>query len=105
MVPAPQAEVSGPVVACWTGRQARALRVAARWSTDQVAARLNITSDVVAGWEGDPDTELPLPVQVGLDQALTVVDAAALTRFEHLTADARTSPGWRPCWSRYRSRA
>ena len=35
VVPAPQAEVSGPVVACWTGRQARALRVAARWSTDQ----------------------------------------------------------------------
>ena len=41
---------------------------------------------MVAGWEGDPDAELPLPVQVGLDQALTVVDAAALARFEHLTA-------------------
>lgn len=90
------ATFSGPmigrvVVASWTGRQLRALRVAARLEVAALAAAMDVDETTVSRWEDTPSAELPIDVQVRLDSLYGAVDDATAARFWHLVFDAMPS--------------
>jgi hypothetical protein len=56
-----------PVVACWTGRQVRALRVAARMEVATFAEAVDAGEGAITAWESAPAGEVPIGVQARLD--------------------------------------
>jgi transcriptional regulator with XRE-family HTH domain len=77
-----------PAVAHWTGREARALRVALRLSVRVFAERLGIGARTVSKWEALGPNTTPRPhMQAVLDTALGQADADVKLRFELLVAE------------------
>ena len=73
----------------WTGREARALRLALRLSERRFAERLGASLRTVAAWDARGETISPsYEMQAILDTCLARADEAALARFMHLLAAA-----------------
>ena len=69
----------------WTGREARALRVAIRMSVRDFAAYLGVSDRAVSKWEAGGENTVPRPdSQAMLDTALERASAEAHARFELL---------------------
>ncbi|GGK29895.1 hypothetical protein GCM10010124_23270 [Pilimelia terevasa] len=79
------------VMASWSGRSARALRLALRLSGDDFAAMLGVSGRGVSKWEASPATELALRSQQLLDTALSRADADVQARFGKLVAVAEST--------------
>jgi transcriptional regulator with XRE-family HTH domain len=79
-------------VTCWTGREAKALRLALRLSIRAFAEDLGIAARTVTKWEALGAQTTPRPVmQAALDTALARADADAEQRFELLLMDSSTA--------------
>ncbi|MGC4891202.1 hypothetical protein [Micromonospora sp. DT227] len=72
------------VVTAWTGRHARALRLASRMTFDDFAAHLGVSTRGVTKWEAQPDADLAMRTQQLLDVALKRADDDAQVRFTQL---------------------
>lgn len=85
----------------WSGREARALRVALRLSVRAFAAHLGIAARTVSKWEAGGEAVQPRPdTQAMLDTALIRADGAAQQRFEMLcrSGPAAVAPLRRQQW-------
>lgn len=77
----------------WSGREARALRVALRLSVRAFAEHLGIAARTVSKWEAGGEGVHPRPdTQAMLDTALALADAAAQQRFEMLCRSGTALP-------------
>ena len=71
----------------WTGREARALRLALRLSERSFAERLGVSLRAVALWDARKETiSLSYEMQAILDTCLARADDAVLARFTQLLA-------------------
>ena len=69
----------------WSGREARALRVALRFSVRRFAEYLGVAPRTISKWEAGGVDHIPRPdTQAILDIALTRADDSERTRFELL---------------------
>lgn len=82
------AVIGRPVVACWTGRQVRALRVAARLEMASFAESIATGEEAINSWENAPAGEVPINAQARLDAFYEAVDAATVERFRHLATES-----------------
>lgn len=75
-------------VRIWTGREARALRLALRFSVRAFAEHLGVAIRTVSKWEAAGGSRQPQPaMQAALDTVLARAAPDALMRFEKLLAD------------------
>jgi DNA-binding transcriptional regulator YiaG len=75
-----------PLVTVWTGREARALRLAMRLTVREFARTLGVTDRVVSKWEAAGLAIQPRPFsQALLDTALARSGVAVKERFTALT--------------------
>ena len=71
----------------WTGREARALRLALRFSVRGFAEHLGVGIRTVSKWESNGGIRRPQPaMQAALDTVLARAAAEEQARFEELTA-------------------
>lgn len=78
--PPPESSAS-PVVTRWTGREARALRMALRMTYVEFASYLGVGQRTVAYWCTRPQA-VPVPeLQRALDTALALAEVPAQSRF------------------------
>ena len=76
-------------VRLWTGREARALRMALRLSVRAFAEELGVSARTVSDWEARGEAIQPRPdTQAILDTALARADAAQQMRFHMLVAES-----------------
>lgn len=72
----------------WTGREARALRLAMRMPMRAWAEHLGVSTRAVCGWEALGAARVPRPhMQAILDTALAKADADTQQRFRVLLDD------------------
>jgi hypothetical protein len=75
------------IVAQWTGRQADALRLALRMTTEGFAGLLGVSVRTVAYWHARPEIVPRVVMQEALDTLLDRASAAALARFAALAGE------------------
>src|SRR5690242_5557425 len=77
------------VIGTWTGREARALRLALRMTVERFAEHLGVAVRTVAKWEAQGSGIAPMPaLQEVLDAALERATPAQQARFELLLGGA-----------------
>lgn len=77
-------------VITWTGHEARALRLALRFSVRAFAEHLGVAIRTVSKWEAAGASRQPRPdMQAALDKVLANADSQARARFDELQTSTR----------------